>query len=90
MHVNTYIVLKLPLLYENMMLYNIYIYIYIGETRPYAWKQNIFFMSWRKPGILIPDFYLYSIKIQTDIDQNTVIKLQQNHIFFEIIFEEIN
>jgi len=45
-------------------------------------------MSWRKPGILIPDLYLYSIKIQTDIDQNTIIKLQKNHIFFEIIFEE--
>jgi hypothetical protein len=59
---------------------------------PYAWKQNIFliniFFCWRKPGILIPDLYIYSIKIQTDIDQNTVIKLQKNHKFFEIIFEE--
>jgi len=36
-----------------------------------------FFMSWRKPGIWIPDLYLYSIKIQTDIDQNTVINLQK-------------
>ena len=35
---------------------------------------------------LIPDLYLYNIKIQTDIDQNTVIKLQKNHKFFEIIF----
>jgi len=32
--------------------------------------------------------YLYSIKIQTDIDQNTVIKLQKITYFFEIIFEE--
>jgi len=31
--------------------------------------------------------YLYSIKIQTDIDQNTVIKLQKI-TFFEIIFFE--
>ena len=45
-------------------------------------------MFWRKPGILILDLYLYSIKIQTDIDQNTVIKLQKNHKLFEIIFEE--
>ena len=48
---------------------------------------NIFF--WRKPGFLIPDLYLYNIKIQTDIDQNTVIKLQKNHKFFEIIFWRI-
>jgi hypothetical protein len=34
MHANTYIVLKFPLLCENMMLE--YLYIYIGETRPYA------------------------------------------------------
>ena len=48
----------------------------------------IFFFDVWKPGILIPDLYIYSIKIQTDIDQNTVIKLQKNHKFFEIIFEE--
>ena len=63
------------------------------EYWPYAWKQNIFFLiniffCWRKPGILIPNLYLYNIKIQTDIEQNTVIKLQENHKFFEIIFEE--
>ena len=62
------------------------------EYWPYAWKQNTFFYKhfffWRKPGILIPDLYLYNIKIQTDIDQSTVIKLQKNHKFFEIIFEE--
>ena len=44
-------------------------------------------MFWRKPGILILDLYLHSIKIQTDIDQNTVIKLQKNHKFFEIILK---
>jgi hypothetical protein len=32
--------------------------------------------------------YLYSIKIQTDIDQNAATKLAENHRFFEIIFEE--
>ena len=41
-----------------------------------------------KPGRLIPDLYLYSIKIPTDINQNTVIKLQQNHIYFFIIFKK--
>ena len=44
----------------------------------YAWKQNIFFLkTWQKPGILIPDLYLYSIKIQSDIDQNAVIDLRK-------------
>jgi hypothetical protein len=38
--------------------------------------------------MLIPDLYLYSIKIPTDINQNTVIKLQQNHIYFFIIFKK--
>jgi hypothetical protein len=32
--------------------------------------------------------YLYSIKIQTDIDQNTVINLEKITFFFEIIFKE--
>jgi len=45
-------------------------------------------MFWWKPGMLIPDLYLYSIKIPTDINQNTVIKLQQNHIYFFIIFKK--
>jgi hypothetical protein len=43
----------------------------------------------RKPGILIPDLYLYSIKIQTNINQNAVKNIQKNHKFFEIIFEKI-
>ena len=34
--------------------------------------KHFFFMSGRKRGILISDLYLYSIKIQTDIDQNAV------------------
>ena len=56
------------------------------KTKYIFFLINIFFL--RKPGILIPNLYLYSIKIQTGIDQNTVIKLQKNHKFFEIIFEE--
>jgi len=39
-------------------------------------------MFWWKPGILIPDFVSLQYKIPTDINQNTVIKLQQNHIYF--------
>ena len=48
----------------------------------------IFLMSWWKPDILMPDLYLYNIKIQTDIDQNEVKTLQKNHRFFWNIFEE--
>ena len=69
--------------------YNIYIYIW--ETRPYAWKQNIFFNKLfflRKPGILIPNLYLYSIKIQTGIDQNTVTKLWKITYFLKVFFLE--
>jgi len=44
-------------------------------------KTKYFFL--RKPGILIPDLYLYSIKIQTNIDQNAVKNIQENHKFFE-------
>ena len=42
----------------------------------------IFLMSWWKLDILMPDLYLYNIKIQTDIDQNEVKTLQKNHRFF--------
>jgi len=42
-------------------------------------------MTWRKPGILISDLYLYSIKIQTNTDQNVVTDLQKIIDFFEII-----
>ena len=50
--------------------------------------EIIFLMFWQKLGILIPDVYLYSIKIQTNIDQNKVKNLQKITDFFEIIFEE--
>jgi len=46
MHANTYIVLKFSLLCENMMLQ--YLYIYIGETRPYFktkhFLKNMYFV----------------------------------------------
>jgi hypothetical protein len=44
-------------------------------------ENKTFFL--RKPGILILDLYLYSIKIQTNIDQNAVKNIQENHKFFE-------
>jgi hypothetical protein len=53
----------------------IYIYIYIFLRDLAVCIKICFFyfsMFWRKPGILILDLYLYSIKIQTNIDQNTV------------------
>jgi len=40
-------------------------------------ENNFFFnfsMFWRKLGILIPDLYLYSIKIQTNTKKNLVEK----------------
>ena len=43
-------------------------------------------MFWWKPGILILDFVSLQCKIPTNINQNTVIILQQNHIYFSIIF----
>jgi len=49
----------------------------------------LFFLFQQKPGILIPDLYLYNIKIQTNINQNAVKNIRENHKFFEIIFEEI-
>jgi hypothetical protein len=43
----------------------------------------IFYMFWRKPGILIPDLYLYNIKIQINIDQNAVKYLQKITSFWK-------
>jgi hypothetical protein len=39
-------------------------------------------MFWLKPGILIPDLYLYDIKIQTNIKQNLVEKYAGKSQFF--------
>jgi len=40
-------------------------------------------MSWQKLGILIPDLYIYNIKIQIDIDQNAVKNIRENHKFLK-------
>jgi hypothetical protein len=50
-------------------------------------ENKIFFMFLTKKDILIPDLYLYSIKIQTNIDQNAVKYLRKITDFFEINFE---
>jgi len=50
-------------------------------------KTKHFIIFLRKPDNLLPDLYLYSIKIQTNIDQNAVKNIRENHKFFEKIFE---
>ena len=42
----------------------------------------------RKPGILITDLYVYSIKIQTGIDQSTITKLWKITYFLKVFFLE--
>jgi hypothetical protein len=49
-------------------------------------NKNIFFL---KPGILIPNLYVYNIKIQTNINQNDVEKTWENHTCSKMIFEYI-
>lgn len=93
MHANTYIDFWNFICCVKICCYNIYIYILerlgrMHENKTFFFVIMYFLMFWRKSGILILGLYSYSIKIWTSIDQNTVIKLQQNHIFFEIIFEE--
>ena len=86
MHANTYF-LKFSLIYENTIW--IFYFYYFWETWPHAWKQKIyiFLMFWRKPGILIPDLYLYSIKIQTNPKQNEVENCAgKSQIFLKKIF----
>jgi len=65
-----------------------FIFIFERLGRMHENKKNNL-MSWWKPGILIPDLYLYSIKIQTDIDQNTVKNIWENHkyIFLKYFLE---
>ena len=50
-------------------------------------KTKHFLCFDKKKNILIPDLYLYSIKIQTNIDQNAVKYLRKITDFFEINFE---
>jgi len=65
--------------------YNIYIYILERLGRMHE-NKTFFFETWQKPGILISDLYLYSIKIQTDIDQNAVTKLRKITDFWKVFF----
>jgi hypothetical protein len=48
--------------------YELYLYIYLRDLAVCMKTKNFL----KKPGILIPDLYLYNIKIHTNIDQNTV------------------
>jgi hypothetical protein len=43
-------------------------------------------MFWRKPGILISDLYLYGIKTQTNIKQNSVEKYSEKSQIFRNVF----
>jgi len=54
-------------------------------------ENKIFFYNfsfstfWRKPSILVSDLYLYGIKIQTNIKQNSVEKYTgKSQIFWKI------
>jgi hypothetical protein len=69
-----------------MIFFIIYFY---RETWPYAWKQNILFYLFilMKIRYLISDLYLYSIKIQTNINQNTVKYLRKIIDFWKEFFE---
>jgi hypothetical protein len=49
-------------------------------------NKNIFFYVLTKLGILIPDLYLYNIKIQTNIDQNTLKNIQEITNFWKDFF----
>jgi len=83
MHTNTY--------FLNFCCMKIqYIYFF---TWSYARKKQdilffvIFAMFLRKSGILIPDSYLYDIKIQTDISQMDRKTREKNTIFKKYFFE---
>jgi len=60
-----------------------FLYIYLRDLAV-CMKTKHFF--WQNPGILIPDLYLYIIKIQTNINQNAVKKFLENHRFFKGFF----
>jgi hypothetical protein len=49
-------------------------------------KTKHFLCFDKKRDILIPDLYIYNIKIQTNIDQNAVKYLRKITYFFEINF----
>jgi hypothetical protein len=79
MHAKTYF-LKFSLLYENTIWF-------LALRDLDVWmKHNIFFMFWRKPGILTLDLYFYGIKIQTNIKKNLVEKYTEKLQFQKKIF----
>jgi hypothetical protein len=62
--------------------YNMIFY-FIFERLSRMHENNFFLMFWRKLAILIPDVYLYSIKIQTNIYWSKWSKkFAENHRFF--------
>jgi hypothetical protein len=68
--------------------YDFFIFIIFERLgRMHENKKYIFLMFWRKPGILISDLYLYSIKIQTNTKQNEVENcVGKSQIFLKKIF----
>jgi len=57
------------------------------ESKSFFVFYNFLFASFqRKTGILIPDLYLYGIKLQTNIKQNSVEKYAGKLQIFEMIF----
>jgi hypothetical protein len=70
MHAKIYF-LKFSFLYEN----TIWFFLSLKDVVVCMKTKTIFFlMFWGKSGILIPDLYLYDIKIRANIKQNLVEK----------------
>ena len=69
-----------------------FLLIFFRETWLYAWKQNILFyflflfLFLTKTRYLIPDLYLYSIKIQINTNQNAVKYLRKIIDFWKDFF----
>ena len=74
--------------------YNIYIYIYIRETRPYAWKQNIFFYFifyvLMKTGYFNIGFVSLQYKNTNWYWSKYSNKITENHIFLKGFFFSIS
>jgi hypothetical protein len=62
--------------------YNMIFFYLFFRNLAVCMKIIFFLMFWWKLGILILDLYLYSIKIQTNIDQNEVKNLRKITDFF--------
>jgi hypothetical protein len=66
-----------------MLMYNFEFLLYENMI----WFFFYFSMFWRKPDILISDLYLYGIKTQTNIKQNSVEKYsEKSQIFWNVFF----